>query len=337
MCQLLGMCFSQPFTPSISFRGFRHKGESNPNGWGIAFYPDKAAQVIKEPLKAGKSILSEFIQDYPNFRSKIIIAHVRKATEGSESYMNTHPFIRELNGKEYVFIHNGSLPDYHSLPLDRFRPVGETDSEHSFCYLLSYISGIDIWNTECFNKLHNKLSGINELGKFNCMFSDGEYLFCYFDKKKRGGLSFVLRKFPFRDIKLKDENYEIHLPLVKDEFQSGYIIATEPLTNENWTTFCQGELIVFRKGKMIFSTHHKILSTNQIDILSVLRNSRHKLMIRELCNYTGIQRDIMLNDIEFLLDMEYIKQDARDEVNWDDERASYYTRRQKRKDIDRLI
>jgi len=62
MCELLGMSFNLPVRPSISFRGFRHRGEENPDGWGIAFYPDEAAQIIKEPIKAAKSHLSRFLQ-----------------------------------------------------------------------------------------------------------------------------------------------------------------------------------------------------------------------------------------------------------------------------------
>jgi len=44
MCELLGMSFNLPVRPSISFRGFRHRGEENPDGWGIAFYPDEAGR-----------------------------------------------------------------------------------------------------------------------------------------------------------------------------------------------------------------------------------------------------------------------------------------------------
>jgi len=50
MCELLAMSFNLPVRPNISFRGFRHRGESNPHGWGIAFYPDESAQIIKEPI-----------------------------------------------------------------------------------------------------------------------------------------------------------------------------------------------------------------------------------------------------------------------------------------------
>jgi len=42
MCELLGLNFKLPVSPSFSFRGFRHRSEGNPHGWGIARYEGKA-------------------------------------------------------------------------------------------------------------------------------------------------------------------------------------------------------------------------------------------------------------------------------------------------------
>jgi len=109
MCELLGMSFNLSVRPSISFRGFRYRGENNPHGWGLAFYPDESVQIVKEPIKAKKSSLSKFLQDYQEVRSKVFVAHVRYTSVGSKSHKNTHPFYRELSGKEYVFAHNGTL------------------------------------------------------------------------------------------------------------------------------------------------------------------------------------------------------------------------------------
>ncbi len=148
MCELLGINFNLPVSPEISFKGFCLHGEKNPDGWGVAFYPDRAAQIIEEPLKAGESQLAAFLQNYRPLKSKIFIFHVRSASRGSVSYSNTHPFSRELKGKEYVFAHNGTLSNYRDkLKLERFEPVGNTDSEYAFCYLLDSIAkeGISNW------------------------------------------------------------------------------------------------------------------------------------------------------------------------------------------------
>jgi glutamine amidotransferase len=186
MCELLGMVFNLPVRPNISFRGFRRRGKTNPHGWGIAFYPDESAQIIKEPIKAKHSLLSKFLQDYQEIKSKILVGHVRLTSVGIKSHKNTHPFQRELGGKDYVFAHNGTLTNYKNLELGRFNPIGETDSEHTFCYLLNLIEtrGIKKWNNIGFDWLAEKLERINQYGNFNCIFSDGKFLFCYHDKKR---------------------------------------------------------------------------------------------------------------------------------------------------------
>ena len=94
MCELLGLCFNQAVRPNLSFKGFRIRSETNPDGWGIAFYPDTSAQIIKEPLEAEESLLSEFIENYPKIKSEIFISHVRLNSVSKPAFMNTHPFKR---------------------------------------------------------------------------------------------------------------------------------------------------------------------------------------------------------------------------------------------------
>lgn len=258
MCELLGLSFNQPVRPSLSFRAFRHRGRNNPHGWGIAYYPDESVQVIKEPIEAGRSQLSEFIKNYPKIKSKIIIAHVRYTSGTSITHKNTHPFQRELNGKEFVFAHNGTLDNYKDLKTGRFKPVGETDSEYAFCHILNSMEEQNInvkdWRIEDFKWLHTKLKEINNYGRFNCLFSDGEYLFCYYDKDGYNGLCFVQRIAPFTTVRLVDEDFEINLAEEKEHTQKGFIVATRRLTDERWENFSPGELIVFRDGDMVFSS-----------------------------------------------------------------------------------
>jgi glutamine amidotransferase len=51
----------------------------------------------------------------------------------------------------------------------------------------------------------------SKYGNFNCIFSDGEFLFFYFDKNGYNGLSFVRRQAPFSSVRLEDEDFEINL------------------------------------------------------------------------------------------------------------------------------
>lgn len=255
MCELLALSFNQQVSPKFSFKGFRNRGDYNPDGWGLAFYPDESVQVIKEPIKAGISHLSEFLMSYPEIKSKIIIAHVRYMSSGDVKYKNTHPFQRELNGKEFVFAHNGTLnSNFKTFDTGRFKPVGDTDSEYAFCLILNGIDENEIGScmSENFEWLQDKLKEINIYGDFNCVFSDSEYLYCYFDKDSYNGLHFVQRKAPYGYVRLSDEDYEIDLSEEKNKEQTGFIVATRPLTKEKWEMFNPGELIVFSRGRKVF-------------------------------------------------------------------------------------
>ncbi len=344
MCELLGLSFNLETTPSLSFRGFRKRGKKNPNGWGLAFYPDNSAQIIKEPLTSSSSMLSKFLSDYDVVISKIIIGHVRRSSHGITTHRNTHPFDRELDGKHYVFAHNGTLHSYRELgTLEHFKPLGETNSEYSFCYLRNrFISDQRLsQNNLDFDWLLQKLKVINEKGTFNCIFSDGNYLFCYHDKAGHNGLYYLRREPPFGSVRLKDDDWEVNLSETKQHNQHGYVIATQPLTNEHWHNFEQGELIIFQNGRIIYSSRRSQpfnrLNEEAIQILRTIRTSKHRVSNLEIAQTLGITNIEVSKHIFILLEQGYIKQDSRDTVTWDDKTATFYSKRSKRDEIDIVI
>ncbi len=259
MCEILGISFKNPRRPVLSMTAVSKKGHRNPDGWGVGFYPDKSAQIIKEPIEAGVSRLSAFMRDYPGLVSNIFVTHVRKSSVGAISHKNTHPFSRELFGKDFVFAHNGDLKSFNDLDTGRFTPVGETDSEHSFCHILNLIEtrGVRNWKEEDFNWISERLSGINKLGKFNTIFSDGEFLFCYNDVNDFKDYCHVKRSPPHELITLSDDDFEIILALEDDKEQTGYIVATNPMTDEYWESYMPGEFIVYKDGEIVFRNNPK--------------------------------------------------------------------------------
>lgn len=256
MCELLGLAFNRKVDAKLSFRGFRHRGKSNPDGWGMAYYSGNEAHIFKEQISAEESELAVSIVTSSNFESKIFIAHVRRTSVGEIDYDNTHPFKRRLFNKDFVFAHNGTLHNYKNLSLNEFKPIGKTDSEHAFCYILEQIKNnrIASWNESGFNLLKNILLDINQLGSFNCLMSDGVNLFVYFDMDGYNNLMYLERKAPFEYVRLEDEDFEINLAEEKKLEQKGYLIASWPLTNEKWNSFSPGSLNVFRNGEMIYSS-----------------------------------------------------------------------------------
>ena len=262
MCDLLGLSFNTPVTAKFSLDIFQQSGVQNPDGWGVAFYVDGRVQIVKEAAPANDSRLFDFVEQYP--QSKTVITHVRRSTRGVRSYLNTHPFYRLLpsvpTNHEYTFAHNGTLLQQENLKLMNFAPIGETDSEHIFCFLLDAIAHreIDKWKDDDFRFIEGLLRNINDgQNTLNCIFSDGEYLFCYSDENDHNnGLRFVKQTQPFGKIELISTEEKLGSIDIRSDSeaatQTGYIISTRILTNEPWTEFKNGEFIVFREGEIVY-------------------------------------------------------------------------------------
>src|SRR3569623_1812515 len=87
-----------------------------------------ALRSSKAPESAISSPIAELIKRYP-IKSKNVIAHIRKATQGRIALENCHPFVRELWGRYWVFAHKGDLKNFMPLLDGPYRPVGAADSE----------------------------------------------------------------------------------------------------------------------------------------------------------------------------------------------------------------
>jgi glutamine amidotransferase len=265
------MSFRNPVNARISLDAFQISGDKNPDGWGLGYYKSEILQVIKEAEPALQSGLYDFVEAYTE--SRVYISHVRRSTRGSRSYLNTHPFYRKLVVNdmryEWLFAHNGTLTRLDHLKLSKFVPLGETDSEHAFCHILQSISnrGITSWSDDDFTFIESILRDINiENNELNCIFSDGNLLFCYSDKSNHNnGLRFM-KKISNRDrIDLMSQGIKLGLIDIQsaniserlDQNVVGYIIVTRALTGENWVEFDNGELIVFNDGCIVYPSHRK--------------------------------------------------------------------------------
>lgn len=255
MCELLGLNFNEPVRCSFSFRGFRHRGKNNPDGWGIGRYNGKDVEIFKEARKSTISNLSETVKDDPSFTSNIFIGHVRRTSGMGKSDVNTHPFLQKFRGHDFMFAHNGTLDKKKIRSNLSFNPSGETDSELLMCALL-----FDIQN-EClslggFEKIRKILHQYNEFGTMCLLFSEGERLFAYRDITGKKDLYFTQREGPYGDryLKLTDEDWQVDLMEEKNSSQKGFVIATRPLTkNEEWKQIGKGELKVFKNGEILYS------------------------------------------------------------------------------------
>jgi glutamine amidotransferase len=271
MCELMGMSFAKPVVASVSIQAFSERSRDNADGWGLAWYPDKSLAMVKQPVRWSMQH-TQFLEHYPGLLSSIYVAHVRQRTTGSNpTYSDTHPFCRELGGREYCFAHNGTLSgDFWKRPLGRFRPVGSTDSEFVFCLLLAELDEFGQLADEVehidtngaakparpseekqWKWLHHYLERLNDYGKLNCILTDGEQMLVYHDKNGWKGLT-------YRTVFLHEESHH-HFSddKVAVDLQAspnhGVLVATNPLGVEGWERFLPGEMKVLNAGNIVFT------------------------------------------------------------------------------------
>ncbi len=254
MCELLGMSANVPTDICFSFTGLVQRGgKTGPHkdGWGIVFYEGKGYRVFHDPKPSIDSKLAELVRTYP-IKSNLIISHIRKANRGKVDLKNTHPFTRELWGNYWTFAHNGQLKGIKKETLGDFSPVGTTDSEYAFCWILSKLKKKFRQRPKDENLLSSEIRSLmTELGKrgvSNILLSDSKFLFAYCSTK----LVYITRTAPFGKARLIDADMTIDFRKHAGPKDVVTVLATAPLTNnEIWTHFLPGEFQVWKEGRLL--------------------------------------------------------------------------------------
>ncbi|MBV0932230.1 class II glutamine amidotransferase [Marinobacterium weihaiense] len=255
MCELLGMSANVPTDICFSFTGLMQRGgRTGPHrdGWGIAFYEGKGLRSFHDPEPSSDSRIARLVADY-SIKSRVVISHIRQANVGSVCLENTHPFSRELWGYTWTYAHNGQLdPSLFDWPLEYYHPVGTTDSEYAFCWLLDQVRRRYPQRPDNFADLqafiHYCAGQLRALGVFNMLLSESSHLFCYCTTK----LAWITRRSPFGEARLKDCEVSVDFGAETTPNDVVTVITTDPLTdNEHWQKLEAGEMVVFVDGEVV--------------------------------------------------------------------------------------
>lgn len=253
MCQLLGMNCNTPTDIVFSFEGFRLRGgltDSHADGFGIAFFEGHGVRLLQDDKPCAHSPVADLVQKY-QIKSENVIAHIRKATQGQVHLVNTHPFVREIWGEYWVFAHNGNLQKFNINSGEFFNPVGTTDSEAAFCYLLEQLRQRFRYkpkDKELFAAITEITHELRQYGLFNYMLSNGDWLIAHASTL----LFYIIRQAPFGEAALVDEDVSIDFSAVTTPFDRVAVITTLPLTcNEKWEQLAVNELVMFRQGEIV--------------------------------------------------------------------------------------
>lgn len=149
MCRLYGLQATHPTRAACDLLDAQNalirqshkdaRGLSNPHGWGMGRVVDGTTSCFRQVQPASESV--DYREQALRVEGTTVLAHVRRATVGDPDAANTHPFRKG----DALLIHNGHVPAFdqvrprllNRLSDGRRRAIdGTTDSEHVFSLLL---------------------------------------------------------------------------------------------------------------------------------------------------------------------------------------------------------
>lgn len=202
----------------------KNLGSTYQDGWSVAYYDDTNPIVYRGELASNvDGRYTRAVLDTAAARPNIIVGHLRRASSGCvEGVVNPHPFIRNKNGKQWLFGHNGGIKkdllielignEYLQSNLPETctydAPNSWVDSELYFIYLLKVIEEHN-WNVvnglkEALNELYARVDEKNRY--FNFFLTDGNSLWAFrkgtslfYKQHKDLNISLISSTIPDRD------------------------------------------------------------------------------------------------------------------------------------------
>lgn len=251
-------------SPSLKFK-LPEKGPSNhPLGWGFGWYPHdhQGAIVAKDPVARNTQVLVDALTDWGNFRSTVFFCKIKGAAAGY-SHHETQPFSRSFAGKDWLFIHNGDLDkaELEKLHEDKssfLEPLGKTDSELAFCYLLGLIQATGARSLAEVppETLLSWFQQLDTLGEADMLLTDGTTNLVFQGTKSPHTMHYS-RILPTEDkLALDSEAAQVKMSDPRDNFRTAFIVTSSPFSSGNWTQMHPGELMIVRNGAKVWSNIH---------------------------------------------------------------------------------
>lgn len=251
-------------SPSLKFKLPEKGPSSHPLGWGFGWYPhdQQGAIVAKDPVARNTQVLVDALTDWGNFRSTVFFCKIKGAAAGY-SHHETQPFSRSFAGKDWLFIHNGDLDKaelekLHEDASSFLEPLGKTDSELAFCYLLGLIQATGARNLSDVppETLLGWFQHLDTLGEADMLLTDGTTSIV-FQGTHSPHVMHHARFLPTpAPLTLDSEAAQVKLSDPRDTYRTAFIVTSSPFTTGDWAQMHPGELLIIRNGAKVWSSIH---------------------------------------------------------------------------------
>ncbi len=260
--EILALNFDCMGSPSISFpSGDNTKALKTP-GWGFGWYPndDYGASIVKDGMAKDTQTLLDTLKDGTSFRSTMFMCKV-KGIGRQYTQHDSQPFRRSFGGYDWMFLHNGQL-DSHALKEIQtdtsgiLEPVGQTDSELAFCFLLGKImqaSAKALTDVDG-NELLEWMQQLDQLGSADFVISDGRSMAVYHGKNSEAAL-YTHRVLPSEKPPLFESDLIcLDLEDPRDSLRTVFMVTSFDFMGNVFDPVKPGQLIIVRRGAVYWNS-----------------------------------------------------------------------------------
>ena len=260
MCELFAMSSREPATITFSMHAFARHGSwgANRDGWGIGYYRDRAAQTIREPKPASGSPMVDFLQRQ-EWSGQLFLSHLRRAHRGPGA-LGRSPSTASWAGARTSSPTTATCPTSPTCPsAGAFgpwsgRPTPSTSSATCWDQLEP------LYESERVPELSRRLEVVarfaGELrrnGIANFLYCDGDAVFAHahlrLDPRQADAL--VPGLYSLQRSR-REPAAAIAGPAVEvrtgPSEQNVCLLASVPLTDEDWAVVEEGEVLAVRRG-----------------------------------------------------------------------------------------
>lgn len=237
MCELFGFSSRREKNLKPYLNEFFSHSIQHPNGWGLAQFDEGDVKVQTETVSAIKSQrLPHIIQSLPD--SRMLLAHIRRATIGGVRPENCHPFVRtDHSGRTWTLMHNGTIFSGSELLPYQSKQVGDTDSERILLYLIDKLN----------QKIDGRADSLNSFERFKVL----EHVVCELSYRNKLNLLIYDGTKLYVHVNMRDTLF------CKNE-DGGAMFATTPLEPNGWEPLPLMSLLVYEDGTLKYRgrNHH---------------------------------------------------------------------------------
>ena len=260
--EILALNFDCLGSPSIKLKADENSQTLKTPGWGFGWYPndDHGASIIKDTMSNDTQTLLNALQDGTSFRSTTFMCKV-KGSGKQYTQHDTQPFQQSFGGYDWLFLHNGrldrtALQELYKDPSGLLDPVGKTDSELAFRFLLGRLHALsakgltDIRGIE----LLTWMEELDGLGTADLVVSDGRSLAIYHGKNSERKLYFHRVLPSEKPSVFESELVSLNLEDPRDSMRTVFLVSSFQFNETSFQPMEPGRLIIVRRGAVIWDS-----------------------------------------------------------------------------------